>query len=83
MSEHPDTNDTPPDHDTAAGRAQERRELRDGARSPPFRTDAPPRVLAEDDIGKLPLLPRDQRFPQHAPRRRSWRQTLRQRLSGG
>jgi hypothetical protein len=73
-----DTIDTMPDTDTAAGRAAERR---DADRQPPFRTDAPPRVPPEPDPNKLPLLPRDQRFPQHAPRRRPWRQTLRQKLS--
>jgi hypothetical protein len=36
---------------------------------------------SEPDIGKLPLLPRDQRFPHLKPPRRSWRRTLRQKLS--
>jgi len=43
-----------------------------GGRGPP---PVPP------DIGKLPLLPRDQRFPHLRQPRRPWRRTLRQKLA--
>jgi hypothetical protein len=39
----------------------------------------PPPV--EPDQNKLPLLPRDQRFPNLRPPRRPWRRSIRRRLT--
>jgi hypothetical protein len=65
------TDTMPDDTDTAAGRAEELRALRDKQKLSP----------AEPDPGKQPVLPYYERHPEHRPRRRSWRRTIRQRLS--